>query len=86
MDDNGKLKKNVPFVGATRGFEDGQIVLLPLEKRHETWWDLVDEDDVPEIELKKDQKKRDTFMEKAKIAAAERQKELDVDAARTRGR
>ena len=82
----GKMKKNVPFIGGKRGFEEGQIVLLPLEKRHESWWDLVNEDDVPPAELKRDQEQRDVFMAQAKVAAAERQKELDLDQARTRGR
>ncbi len=86
LDAKGQLKKGCPFVGFKRGYEDGQIVLLPLEKRWETWWELVNKADVPKEELKLDQKKRDEFMVEAALSAAERQKELDIDEARTRGR
>ena len=86
LDANGKLKKGSPSVGDKRGYENGAIVQLPLEKRWETWWELADEDDVPEDELDQDQKKRDEFMVEAEASAAIRAKELDVDEARTRGR
>lgn len=85
LDDNGQLKKNCPFVGAERGYEIDEIVLRPLEARWESWWELVD-DTVPQDELDRDQKKRDAFMVEAEKSAAARQKELDLDDARTRGR
>ena len=75
----GKRKKGVPFIGGERGYEDGEIVSLPLEKRHESWWELVDEKSVPKTELKRDQKKRDAFLVKADAAAALRAKQLARD-------
>jgi len=86
LDANGKLKKGAPFVGENRGYDVDEIVLLPLEKRWESWWELVNEDSVPKTELARDQKKRDDFMVKADLAAAERAKELKADEDRTRGR
>ena len=72
----GALKKNTPAIGGGRGPEPGEIWGLPLEQRHETWWDLVDENDVPPEELARDQKKRDQFMAAAKISQAERAKNM----------
>ena len=74
-DAEGKLKKSVPRPGVKGGIDDGDIVMLPLDQRWETWWELVD-DEVPEDELAKDQKLRDEFMVKARIAEAERAKRL----------
>jgi len=78
-DANGKRKKGAPYIGADRGYEDGQIVLHPLEKRWETWWELVDKKSVPKAELAQDQKKRDAFMVKANAAAAVRAEQLKRD-------
>lgn len=72
----GNLKKSAPKVGEGQGPEDGEVWLLPLETRHEAWWELVNEDDVPPDELEKDTKKRERFMVKAMAAEAERQKLL----------
>ena len=83
LDDKGQLKKGCPFVGEGRGYVAGEIVSLPLEKRWESWWELVD-DKVPKTELDRDQKKRDAFMVKADASAAARQKELEADARLTR--
>ena len=85
LDEHGKRKKGCPYVGAKRGYENGEIVALPLEKRWETWWELAD-DNVPETALDLDQKKRDAFMVEVKKNAAIRAKELEVDEARMRGR
>ena len=74
-DAEGKLKKSVPRPGVKGGIDDGDIVMLPLDQRWETWWELVD-DEVPEDELAKDQKLRDEFMVKARIAEEERAKRL----------
>ncbi len=85
LDENGMRKKGCPFVGAKRGYENGEIVALPLEKRWETWWELAD-DNVPKTELDLDQEKRDAFMVEVEKSAAIRAKELEVDEARMRGR
>ena len=85
LDENGKLKRGCPYVGASRGYENGQIVSLPLEKRWETWWELVDSD-VPQTALDRDQKIRDAFLVEAEKTAAIRAKELEVDEARMRPR
>lgn len=85
FDEAGVKKRGAPFVGEERGFEVDQIVLLPLSKRWESWWELVD-DKVPKTVLERDQKKRNDFLEKAKISAAARAKELEADEALTRGR
>ena len=84
LDEKGMRKKGCPYVGASRGYENGQIVSLPLEKRWETWWELVD-NKVPQTELDRDQKIRDAFLVEAEKTAAIRAKELEVDEARTRG-
>ena len=78
-DAEGKRKKGCPFIGADRGHEDGDIVKLPLEKRWESWWELVDESSVPKAVLERDQKKRDAFMVEARIAEAERARQLARD-------
>ncbi|KKK61255.1 hypothetical protein LCGC14_3016170 [marine sediment metagenome] len=84
FDEKGKLKRGCPFVGAKRGYENGEIVSLPLEKRHESWWELVD-NKVPQTALDRDQKIRDELLEAAKESAAIRDKELQIDEALTRG-
>jgi len=78
-DATGKRKKSAPFIGADRGYEAGEIVLHPLEKRWESWWELVDEESVPKAELARDQKKRDAFMVKANASAAARAEQLKRD-------
>ncbi len=85
LDEKGMRKRGCPFVGAKRGYENGEIVSLPLEKRWESWWELVD-DEVPQTELDRDQKKRDAFMVEVEKSAAIRAKELAVDEARMRPR
>ncbi len=85
LDEKGMRKKGCPYVGAERGYENGEIVRLPLEKRWETWWELVD-NKVPQAELDRDQKKRDAFMVEVEKRAAIRAKELAVDEARMRPR
>ena len=85
LDANGKLKKNCPFVGEERGYEIGEIVSLPIEKRWETWWELVDPD-VPKTVLDRDQKKRDAFMVKAELSAKARAEELKADERLTKAR
>ena len=72
----GALKKNTPAIGNERGPEPGEIWGLPIEQRHEIWWELVDESEVPPEELARDQKKRDLFMAAAKISEAERAKNM----------
>jgi len=74
-DSEGKLKKSAPQPGVKGCPDDGDIVMLPLEQRWETWWELVD-DEVPEEEMAKDQKIRDAFMVKARAAEVERAKRL----------
>jgi len=79
-DASGKRKRGVPFVGdVERGYEDGQIVLLPLESRWESWWELVDKKSVPKKELERDQKKRDAYVAKAELVMAERAEQLRRD-------
>lgn len=75
-DAEGKMKKNAPRPGVKGCPDDGDIVMLPLEQRWEAWWELVDEESVPEGELAKDQKIRDAFLVKARAAEAERAKRL----------
>ena len=78
-DATGKKRRGAPFVGSSRGYDDGDIVNHPLEKRHETWWELVDEDLVPPDELKEDTDKYATFMVKADKAKAEYMEQLKRD-------
>ncbi len=74
-DAEGKLKTSAPRPGVKGGPDDGDIVMLPLEQRWETWWELAD-DEVPEDVLAKDQAERDEFMVKARAAEEERAKHL----------
>jgi len=74
--ESGALKKKTPKVGGERGPEAGDIWGLPLEYRHETWWELINEADVPPEELKRDQAKRDIFMQAAKKSDEERAKTM----------
>ena len=75
-DEEGKIKRNCPMIGDDRGPEDGDIWGLPLEYRHETWWELVNESDVPPEELELDTKKRERFMVAAKKSEEERAKNI----------
>ena len=78
-DATGKRKRNAPYIGRPRGYDDGEIIHHPLEKRHETWWELVDESDVPADELKEDTDKHAAFMVKADAAKAKYQAQLALD-------
>jgi len=75
-DDEGNLKRTAPAIGGKKGLDEGDIVLLPLENRWESWLELVDEDSVPEDELARDQTERDAFMVQAKADEAERARHL----------